>query len=52
MGEGIRLVPKAERERARLKRDARAIYDSIFAPADPICEDQEKARVSQTVSGT
>ncbi len=35
MGEIIRFVPKAERERARLIREARAIYDSIFPPADP-----------------
>jgi hypothetical protein len=34
MGEVIRFVPKSERERARLIREARAIYDSIFPPAD------------------
>jgi hypothetical protein len=33
MGEIIRFVPRAELERARLIREARAIYDSIF-PAD------------------
>jgi hypothetical protein len=33
MGEVIRFVPKSERERDRLIREARAIYDSIF-PAD------------------
>jgi hypothetical protein len=32
MGEVVRFVPKSERERARLIRDARAIYDSIFPP--------------------
>jgi len=32
MGEVIRFVSKAERERARLIREARAIYDSIFPP--------------------
>jgi hypothetical protein len=32
MGEIIRFVPKAELERARLIREARAIYDSIFPP--------------------
>ena len=31
----VRFVPKSERERARLIREARAIYDSIFPPADP-----------------
>jgi hypothetical protein len=32
MGEVIRFVSKAERERARLIREARAQYDSIFPP--------------------
>jgi hypothetical protein len=48
MGEIIRFVPKSERERARLIREARAIYDSVFPPADPVSEQQDKA--SQTVS--
>jgi hypothetical protein len=30
----VRFVPKSELERARLIREARAIYDSIFPPAD------------------
>ena len=34
MGEVIRFVSKAELERARLIREARARYDSIFPPAD------------------
>ena len=51
MGEIIRFVPKSERERARLIREARAIYDSIFPPADPVSEKQNKAPVSHTVSG-
>jgi hypothetical protein len=33
MGEVIRFIPKSELERARLVREARAIYDSIFPPA-------------------
>ena len=33
MGEVIQFVSKAERERARLIREARARYDSIFPPA-------------------
>jgi hypothetical protein len=33
MGEVIRFVPKSERERARLIREARAIYERIF-PSD------------------
>ena len=38
MGEVIRFVPKSERERARLVREARAIYDSIFPPTDAVGE--------------
>ena len=49
MGEVIRFVPKSERERARLIREARAIYDSIFPPAYPASEQQDKARVSHAV---
>lgn len=51
MGEVIRFIPKSERERARLVREARAIYDSIFPPADPIREHQDKRPASRTVSG-
>ena len=36
MGEVIRFIPKSELERARLVREARAIYDSIFPSADAI----------------
>ncbi|WP_440640311.1 hypothetical protein ACSHT2_02925 [Bradyrhizobium sp. PUT101] len=35
MGEIVRFVPKSELERARLIREARAIYDSIFPPSAP-----------------
>ena len=38
MGEVIRFVSKSERERVRLIREARANYDSIFPPADPVSE--------------
>jgi len=51
MGEVIRFVPKSERERARLIRGARAIYDSIFPPADPVSEQQDEAPVSHPPSG-
>jgi hypothetical protein len=51
MGEVIRFVPKSEREQARLIREARAIYDSIFPPADAVSEQQDKAPVNHTVSG-
>jgi hypothetical protein len=51
MGEVIRFVPKSERERVRLVREARAIYSSIFAPADPVGEQQNKAPASHTAGG-
>jgi hypothetical protein len=51
MGEIIRFVPKSERERARLIREARAIYDSIFPPAHPVREHHDKAPISHTVGG-
>ena len=38
MGKVIRFVPKSERERTRLVREARAIYDSIFPPTAPVHE--------------
>jgi hypothetical protein len=54
MSEIIRFVPKSERERARLIREARATYGSIFPPADPVSEQQDKAQVqvSLAVGGT
>ncbi|WP_201724265.1 hypothetical protein [Bradyrhizobium centrolobii] len=41
MGDVVRFVPKSELERARLIREARAIYDSIFPPAVADREPQE-----------
>jgi hypothetical protein len=51
MGEIIRFIPKSEHERARLIREARAIYDSIFPPALPASERQDKA-VAARSNGT
>jgi hypothetical protein len=51
MSNVIRLVQESERERTRLIREARAIYDSIFAPADPAGERQDKAAVSRGGGG-
>jgi hypothetical protein len=51
MGKIIGLIPKSERERVRLIREARAIYDTIFPPAGLVSERQDKAPVSHTVSG-
>jgi hypothetical protein len=50
MGEIIRFIPKSERERARLIREARAMCDRIFPPDDPVSEQQGKAPVSHRVS--
>jgi hypothetical protein len=52
MGEVIRFIPKSERERVRLIREARAIYDGIFPPADLVSEQREEVPVSHSVSGT
>jgi len=46
MAEIIQFVPKSERERIRLIREARAIYDSIFPPGPPLGEQQDKADAS------
>jgi len=51
MGDVIRFIPRSERERTRLIREARAMYDSVFPPADPVSEQRDKAPVSHTVSG-
>jgi hypothetical protein len=51
MGEVIRFIPKSERERARLIREARAIYDSIFPPADSVSEQLGKAPVGLPFAG-
>ena len=50
MGEVIRFIPKSERERVRLVREARAMYDSIFPPVDPVGEQQNEVPASHTVS--
>ena len=49
MGELVHFIPKSEREWARLIREARAIYNSIFPPADPV--DEHKASIGRSVSG-
>jgi hypothetical protein len=47
MGQVIQFVSKSERERVRLIQEARAIYDSIFPPADPVSERQDKAAIGR-----
>ena len=44
LGEVVRFVPKSELERARLIREARAIYASIFPAAEPVGEQRDPKR--------
>jgi hypothetical protein len=44
MGEVIRFVSKAEIERMRLIRQARAIYDSVFPQADSSDEERDSKK--------
>jgi hypothetical protein len=51
MGEVVQFISRSERERARLIREARAIYDGIFPPADPVSARQNKAPPNHSASG-
>ncbi|MBR0949196.1 hypothetical protein [Bradyrhizobium canariense] len=51
MGQVIQFVSKSERERIRLIQEARAIYDSIFPPADPVSEQHAGAGVRRSDGG-
>lgn len=51
MGEVIRFIPKSERERARLIREAGALYDSIFPPFVPVSEQRDQTPVIHMLSG-
>ncbi|WP_083519220.1 hypothetical protein [Bradyrhizobium jicamae] len=51
MGDIVRFSPKSECDRARLIQEARAKYDSIFPPADPVREQHDKAPIRHTVGG-
>ena len=48
----IRFIPKSELERARLIREARAIYDSIFPPTDPLSEQPDRRPMPDAQPGT
>ena len=52
MGEVIQFIPKAERERIQLIREARAMYESVFPPADFVNEQRNKTPITQSVNGT
>jgi hypothetical protein len=51
MGEVVRFVSKAERERLRLIREARAMYDSVFPSSQSINARRDKTTIAQTVNG-
>ena len=50
MGEVIRFIPKAERERLRLIREARANYDSVFPPSDSVSEQHDNTAIIHSVN--
>jgi hypothetical protein len=51
MGQVIQFVSKSERERIRLIQEARAIYDSIFPPTDPVSEQSSGASARRSDGG-
>jgi hypothetical protein len=52
MGEVIQFIPKAERERLRLIREARANYDSVFPSADSVNKQRDNEPILHSVNGT
>jgi hypothetical protein len=52
MGEVIQFIPKAERERLRLIREARANYDSVFPPANSDNKQRDNELIIHSVNGT
>lgn len=50
MGEIIPFMSKSERERARLIREANALYNSIFPPADPASEQDKRRQVIKSAA--
>jgi hypothetical protein len=44
LGEIVRFISKSDLERARLIREARAIYESIFPPVAPVSEPRNPKR--------
>ena len=51
MGDVIRFVSRSERERIRLIREARAMYDSVFPSAATVDERGDKGPVVHAISG-
>jgi hypothetical protein len=52
MGEVIQFISKAERERLRLIREARATYDSVFPSSDPFNQRRDDTPIVHSVNGT
>ena len=44
LGEIVRFISKSDLERARLIREARAIYERIFPPVAPVSEPRDPKR--------
>ena len=51
MGQVIRFIPKAERERLRLIQEARAMYDSVFPPSNPINGQRDQTPITRSAKG-
>ena len=52
MGEVIQFISKAERERLRLIREARAMYDGVFPSSDSVNKQPDNAPIVHSVNGT
>jgi tRNA threonylcarbamoyladenosine modification (KEOPS) complex Pcc1 subunit len=50
MGEVVQFIPKAERERIRLIREARAIYDSVFPSTNSVNEQRDSTPIARSVN--
>ena len=50
MGEVIRFISMSERERIRLIREVRAIYESVFPSTTSITEQGEKAPTGDAIN--
>jgi hypothetical protein len=51
MGEVIQFVSKSERERLRLIREARALYESVFPPSSPRGERRDGGPAAHEAAG-
>ena len=49
MGEVIRFIPKAERERIRLIPEAREMYESVFPSSDSGNEQRDNRPIARSV---